>query len=173
MFAEAQFKSASAEAALFELRMRMLAATIPQVCDEPIDIKLSLVRDAILARYKPVLTADDNNILMKACTIRNKLLHCEFSSARKQLDQLDQKSRGGDVSKIDISGLSGNELCAKIVGAISGANVGQVLVGGTKTKTLKDIFGWLLECQVANEFKEARATFCEATDILNRLAVVA
>ena len=50
----------------------MSYAKIPQVYDSPIDIKLSLVRDAILAHYQSTLTADDNTLLTKACTLRNK-----------------------------------------------------------------------------------------------------
>jgi hypothetical protein len=54
--AEKQFKSASAEAALFELRMRMLAGTIPQTRDRSIDIPLSHVRpDLDTVREKRML----------------------------------------------------------------------------------------------------------------------
>ncbi len=171
--AEEQFKSASAEAALFELRMRLLAAKIPQVCDQPIDTKLSLVRDAIIEHYKSTLKDNEKILLTKACTLRNKLLHCEFSSARKQLEQLDSKPRGGGVAKLDLNGLSGNDMAAKIVQATSGANVGQTLIADTNTRTLKDVFGWLHECGNANEFEEARTTFCEAIAIVDRLAIVA
>ena len=169
--AEAQFKSASAEAALFELRMRLLGAKIPQICDSPIDIKLSLVRDAILTQHQSLLTADDVNLLSTACTIRNKLLHCDFSSTRKQLDQLDSRSRSGGVTQVDISGLSGNDLAAKVIDATSGADVGQTVVADTNTKRLKDVFGWLHECYGAGEFEEARATFLQALTIIDRLAV--
>ena len=110
---------------------------------------------------------------MKACTVRNKLLHCEFSSARKHLDQLAPKPRGGGVSKLDISGLSGDDITAKIIEATSGAEVGQTLVADTNTRALKDVFGWLLECGGANEFEEARTTFCQAITVLDRLSAVA
>lgn len=170
--AEGQFKGASAEAALFELRMRMLAVSIPKTCDCPIDTKLSDVRDAILLHYHSELTDTHNELLKKACTLRNKLLHCEFSSARKQLDQLDPKARGGGITKLDISGLDGSEMAANIGQAISGQNVGQTLVADTKTKTLKDIFAWLHECHDANEFEEARIIFCQAIAVLERLARV-
>ena len=63
-------------------------------------------------------------------------------------------------------------MVAKILGAASGANVGQTLVGNTTTKTLKDIFGWWLECSEANEFEEAKATFCQAISVLDRLAAI-
>jgi hypothetical protein len=168
--AEAQFKSASAEAALFELRMRLLAGTIPAMSSQPIDINLSQIRDAILTQFQSNLKAGAGNLLTKACTVRNKLLHCEFSSARKHLDQLDPRPRGGGVAKVDISDLSGAELTTKINQAISGANVGQKLVAYTNTKTLKDVYCWLLECSEANEFEEARTTFCKAIAVLVRLA---
>jgi hypothetical protein len=169
--AEAQFKSASGEAALFELRIRLLAGNISQVRDSPIDINLSVVRDAILAHYQSTLTPEDNILLKKACTLRNKLLHCEFSSTRKQLDELDPKPRRGGVTQVDISGLSGKELTAKVIQATSGADVGQTVVADTKTKTLKDVFGWLHESYGANEFEEARTTFLQALAIVDRLVV--
>jgi hypothetical protein len=169
--AEAQFKSASAEAVLFELRMRLLAGKISAISSQPIDTKLSVVLGGILTQFQSTLKADESNLLTTACTVRNKLLHCEFSSARKQLDELDSKPRGGNVTRLDISGLSGDDMIKKISEAISGANVGQTLVADTRTKTLKDVYGWLLECHHANEFEEARKTFCQAIAVLDRLSV--
>jgi hypothetical protein len=113
---------------------------------------------------------DESNLLTRACTVRNKLLHCEFSSAREHLAQLDPKPRAGGVVRLDISGLSGKDMAAKVGEALSGANVGQTLVANTNTKTLKDVYGWLLECYCAKEFEEASTIFCQAIAILSRLA---
>jgi hypothetical protein len=168
--AEAQFKEASAEAAFFELRMRMLAGTIPKVCDQPINVELSKVKGFILAHCRSKLADDEFGLVVKALDLRNKLLHCEFSTVRKTLDQLDPRHRDGGITKLDIAGLSGKEMAAKIAQVIAGDDVGQTSVADTHTKRLKDIFEWLHECQIANEFDEAKATFCQAIAILERLA---
>ena len=168
--AEAQFKSASAEAALFELRMRMLAGKTPQLGNKKIDLKLSEVRIDLVNCYSAQLSASEILLLEKACAIRNKLLHCEFSSARKKLDEIAPKARGGAVSQVDVSGLTGDQMAAKFIALTSGQNVGQVQVSDTPTKFLKDVLGWLVECMSENEFVEADSVFTNATAILDRLS---
>jgi hypothetical protein len=71
----------------FELRARLLAGTIPTARSQPIDIKLSIVLGAIRAHFQSTLKADEGNLLTKALAVRNKLLHCEFSTAHAHLNQ--------------------------------------------------------------------------------------
>jgi hypothetical protein len=164
LLAEQKFKSASGEAALFELRMRMLAGGIPGTQDKAIDVKLSVVRDGILAHYAEKIRADETQLLRHACTLRNKLLHCEFSSARQKLETLDPKPRDGGIVRLDFG--SDHQ---KIFEAIAGRDVGQRPVAQTKTRTLRDVYGWLNECQGANEFDEASAVFEQANSLLENL----
>jgi hypothetical protein len=164
VLAEAQFKLASAEAAVFELRMRMLAGTIPVTQDAAIDVKLADIRDGILGHYQGKVTAEETELIHHACTLRNKLLHCEFSAARRKLEVLNPKTRDGGVLRLDF----GSEP-EKVLEVIAGRNVGQQPVAGTKTRTLRDVYGWLQECQLSNEFDEAAAVFKRVNNILESL----
>jgi hypothetical protein len=97
MIAEARFKLASGEAALFELRMRMLAGTIPGVQDDKIDVNLATVQQRVCQHYHQKLTAEEIELFRLACKLRNKLLHCEFSTARRNLDEINPQPRGGGL----------------------------------------------------------------------------
>lgn len=167
--AEAQFKLASAEAALFELRLRALAGTIPIVQDYKIDENLAKVRDAIVTHYQSKLTAEETNLLNRAVAFRNKLLHCEFSTARQHLNQIDPKARDGGVVKADIAGLGSSAMRERVADLVSGADVGQISVARTTIATLKDVYGWLFECQEASEFDEATQIFAKINRILEQL----
>lgn len=171
--AEARFKLASAEAALFELRLRALAGTIPIVQDYKIDENLAKVRDAVVAHYQSKLTAEETALLNRAVTFRNKLLHCEFSTARQHLNQIDPKARDGGVVKADIAGLDTPAMREKVTGLVSGADVGQIPVARTTTATLKNVYGWLFECQGFNEFDEAAQVFAKINQILEQLSTTA
>jgi hypothetical protein len=93
MIAEARFKLASGKAALFELRMRTLAGTIPGVQDEKIDVNLATVQQRVCQHYHQKLTAEETELFRLACKLRNKLLHCAFSTARRNLDEINPQPR--------------------------------------------------------------------------------
>jgi hypothetical protein len=150
--AEQHFKTASAEAALFELRVRLCAGTIAPARDMRIDTSLSVVRDALLEHFKPILGERDVELLQNACSLRNKMLHCEFSAARQRLDEQQPKTRHGGVMKLDVAN----------------PDIAQQSLADTKTKTLGDVFGWLLEFQSADEFKEATTVFQAASAVLDK-----
>lgn len=166
---EHDYKAASGEAAFYELRLRLLAGTISTISVKPIDIPLSKLLDAIVEHYGSLIKDDDAKLLKKACYIRNKLLHCEFSSARQHLNELSPKKRVGGVIRLDTANLDAATIVSKINDVATGHDVGQVSVSVTNTKTLKDIVGWLLECQGANEFNEAINIFQDACVIIDHL----
>jgi hypothetical protein len=85
--AEEQFKSASAEAALFRVACATPRRNDPYGTQPTIDTKLSIVLGAIRAHFQSTLKADEDNLLTKALAVRNKLLHCEFSTAHEHLNQ--------------------------------------------------------------------------------------
>jgi hypothetical protein len=164
MIAEARFKLASGEAALFELRMRMLAGTIPGVQDEKIDVNLATVQQRVCQHYHQKLTAEETELFRLACKLRNKLLHCEFSAARRNLDEINPQPRDGSVTRLDFEDDIG-----KVVGMIEGHDVGQYPVAQTKTRTLRDVYGWLSECDNFGEFDEATTVFARANTLLENL----
>lgn len=168
---EQDFKTASGEAALFELRLRMLAGNTPVLQDLPIDANLAAVRDALVEQRQSDVSGRDADVLLQACRLRNKLLHCEFSEARKRLDEADPKHRGGGGAQLDVGGLDAAAMSERIAMATAGGDAGLTLLTGTKTKTHRDVYGWLLEMHGANEFQEAGKIFRDATSILDRLSV--
>jgi hypothetical protein len=168
--AEQAFKMTSAEAALFELRMHLRAGAIPATRALPIDSKLSCVLDAFLKHYRSVLSAPEVIIIEKACALRNKLLHCEFSAARQRLNELNPQAHAGGVIALDVAKLDPPAIINKLDQITLGQDTGQSAVANTKTRKLSDVFGWLLESQGAGEFDEAARVFREAMSVLDRLS---
>ena len=164
------FKAASAEAAMLELQMRLCAGTLSDTTNLPIDTNLGVLKDAILEHFKAEMTEEDKELLSRAHQLRNKLLHCEFSAARKRLNESNPRSRDGGITVLPIDeGMSFAQFMGNIQQINEGADVGQKAVADTKTKKLKDVFSWLLECFVAEEFQEAEAVFTRAVSLLERL----
>ncbi len=94
-----------------------------------------------------------------------KLLHCEFSTARRNLDEINPQPRGGSVTRLDFADDVG-----KVVEMIKGHDVGQYPVAETKTRTLRDVYGWFSECHSFGEFDEATTTvFARANTLLENL----
>lgn len=162
--AESKFKLASGEAALFELRMRMLAGTLTGIQDKKIDISLGELCTTLCQYYEKYLTAEQARLLKLACTLRNKMLHCEFSTARRKLNEINPQTRGGGVSRLDF----GTDV-GKVLDAIAGRDVGQRPIADTTTRTLRDVFGWLQDFHRAEEFAEATSLFEQANNLLNQL----
>jgi hypothetical protein len=57
----------------------------------------------------------------------------------------------------------------KVVGMIESHDVGQYPVAQTKTRTLRDVYGWLSECDNFGEFDEATTVFARANTLLENL----
>lgn len=170
-FAETQFKNASGEVATFELRMRILAGNISPTRDYKIRTDLSKLIEPISLYFQSTLMAKEKEFLEKVCKLRNKLLHCEFSTARECLNDIEPKIRNGEVKAINIEGLNDAEARAKIIQVIAGTEVGQTKGADTETSTHKDIYGWLLDYQQANGFEETAKIFQQANSILERLVL--
>ena len=169
--AECAFENASAKATLFELRARLLASTIPAIADLSINTKLGVVLKELVKSYDSVLNAEDKTLLEKACTLRNKLLHCEFSAARQRLDELNPRPRAGEVTELNTSGLDQEATVNNFFLFTQGQDVGQKTVANSKTKSLRDVYGWLWESFLTGEFNEATDIFRDAISVLDQLKV--
>ncbi|MEX2673310.1 MAG: hypothetical protein WD294_14500 [Phycisphaeraceae bacterium] len=167
--AEQNFTQAAADAALFELRVRLLAGAVPSTADRSIDTALAEVISAIIAHFQAKLSETDAQLLRGAARLRNKVLHCEFSSARHRLDPEGTLNRSGGVMKI--SGVTPDNVLSILDQINAGGDVGQQPVAGTRTKKHKDVFGWLLEAQGAGEFTAASHVLREAVTVLGELSV--
>jgi hypothetical protein len=161
------FKAAAGEGAYFELRMRLGGGITPKVCDLSIDTNLSVLKDAIIEHHAAKLTTDDVALLTRACRLRNKLLHCEFSSARKHLQEHNPKTRDGGVIGLKVG--ENDSILELITKLRAGVDVGQKPMSSTTVKKLSDVFGWLLEMQGAGEFEEAIGVFQQAVAVLDKL----
>jgi hypothetical protein len=166
--AENNFVEAAKDAALFELRTRLRAGAIPTICDKAIRAKLSDIRKAITTHYKNTLGQDENATLISAVILRNKVLHCEFSAARKQLAPTDDLKPSGGVERI--SNVMPENVMDILRKQRAGEDVGQHPVAKTKTAKHEDIFGWLLETDQSGDFVAASNIFREAIKILERLS---
>ena len=67
-------------------------------------------------------------------------------------------------------GLSSEERKDIVRAALAGDCAIRVPVSSTETRTLADVYGWLLEFQSAEEFSEAEAVFVAAIGVLQQLA---
>lgn len=109
-------------------------------------------------------------MLSAARRIRNKLLHCEFSTTRKQLNDVSPRARDSGATVFrNVEGMSLEDLVGRIERANVGEDVGQERVANTKTKKMCDVFVWLLECQGENEFCEAAEVFRKGSALIERL----
>jgi hypothetical protein len=78
----------------------------------------------VCQHYHQQLTAEETELFRLACELRNKLLHCEFSTERRILDEINPQPRDGSVTRLDF----GDDI-GKVVGMIEGHDVGQYPVG--------------------------------------------
>ncbi len=166
--AENNFSQASAHAALFELRVRLRAGAVPTSADLPIDTNLANVVMKVIEHYQDRLSDTEKTALKEACRLRNKVLHCEFSTARKLLDPDGTQSHSGGV--VQVSGVTPENVLSTLNQLNAGKDVGQQAVSGTATKKHRDLFGWLLESHSAGEFADATEFFKKAIALIDRLS---
>jgi hypothetical protein len=167
IIAEKNFANAAAHATLFELKIRLRAGTISCLADKPIKTKLSEVVDEIITTDSAKLTNQDVALLKTACTLRNKLLHCEFSTVRERLDPSGSQSRSGGVAII--SGVTPENFMSILNQLNTESHIGQQAVATTETKKHSDVYGWLLESQGSGAFEEASDIFKKALILIERL----
>lgn len=164
--AEQKFAQAAAYAALFELRVRLCAGKAPITDKQSIDTKLKDVLDEIIKHHDEMLNAEERKVLTRACRLRNKVLHCEFSSACELIDPEGSHSRAGGVERI--TGVTRDNIKSTVGQINAGGNAGQNAVAATPTKKHKDVIGWLLNAHGAGEFEAASSLFQRAIDVLDR-----
>lgn len=166
---EQQYKAAAAEGALYELHMRLLADKVPQLQQSAYGERLEDVEGLIVVHFASVLTDDEKRLLTLCRQLRNKILHCDFHSARKKLEELGVNPQSGNVRTTDISGLFGRQMAEKITGAIANAPGSSQYVAdlGSRAGT---VFGWLLEAGGAGDFTKAADSFARGAAIVDRLA---
>ena len=101
--AEKGFIVAASDAALFELRVRLRAGAIPGGGRKAIGTDLSKVVKCVTEHYELRMDANEIELLERACSLRNKVLHCEFSSARAILELGGGLPGSGGVTRIRVT----------------------------------------------------------------------
>ena len=163
-----QFKLASGEGAAVELKLRLLADKIPTLQRFAHAQKLEDIENEIAQHFDYALSEAEKSTLALCRKLRNKILHCNFSVARERLVDLGAEPQSAGVRKIDLTGISANEIRTKVEQAIV-QNQGTTVSGAPSTQP-GSVFGWLLEAGAADDFQKAASAFRNAAAIVDRLA---
>jgi hypothetical protein len=167
MFLE-PFKAAAAEGAVVELKMRLLAGSVPTLEQYALDPKLEDIEAKLAEHFDSSLSAEDKDTFRLCRQLRNKVLHADFRAARGKLNELGITISSGDVTKVDIPLVSVAEISKKIAGVKAGTE--GTLVADTSSTALGTVYGWFFEAGNAGDFQKAANAFKGAAAIVDRLA---
>jgi hypothetical protein len=167
---EEQYKGAAAEGALLELRLRLLADKVPELQSFAHRERLEDVEDLIVKHFADMMNDDEKELLKLCRQLRNKILHCDFRSARHKLEALGAGPERSNVKKLNVQGLTGAQMAEKIAAA-AGDTAGTFEYVADKASGPGTVFGWLLEVGAAGDFVRAIGCFARAAVIVDRLAM--
>ena len=167
MFLDA-FKTAAAEGAVVELKMRLLAGKIPPLQKYALCRFMGSIEAAIIEHFGDALSDDEKDILRLCRELRNKVLHTDFYEARDRLSKLGFDTPPAAVKKIDIPVVSKAEILKKIEAAKAGTE--GTLVADTRSTESGTVYGWFIEAGSAGDFEKASNAFKKAAAIVDRLA---
>jgi hypothetical protein len=170
MFLE-PFKAAAAEGAVVELKMRLLAASIPKLQQHALDRFMENIEAKLAEHFDSSLSIEEKDTFRLCRQLRNKLLHADFHAAREKLDELGITIASGGVTKVDIPVVSVAESAKKIVGIKAGTE--GTLVSDTSSTALGTVYGWFCDAGNAGDFQKAANAFKGAAVIIDRLAGLA
>jgi hypothetical protein len=165
-----QYKTAAAEGAVVELKMRMLADKVPELQKYAHAQNLEDIEAEIAGHFGDALSEDERTTLALCRQLRNKVLHCKFHAAREKLEKLGFDPQRSGVKKIVISGLPPDDIVQKIRSALGADESAFEYVAGTSSTDPGSIFAWLLELGHAGDFGMASDAFRKAATIINRLS---
>lgn len=166
-----QYKFASGEGAVVELKLRLLADKIPSLQKFAHVQRLEDIENEIAQYFGKTLSDKDKNTLALCRQLRNKILHCNFSVARQKLAELGTESPSGGVKKVDLAALNHAQVQSKAEKAIAGNPDTFVYVSDSPTTNAASVFGWLLEVGASGDLIAAVKSFREAAAIVDQLAV--
>jgi hypothetical protein len=163
------FKSAAAEGAVAELKLRLVAGKVPGLREQALEQNLQNIEDGLAEHFSGVLSAEDKETLRLCRQLRNKVLHADFHAARGKLNELGIATPSGEVRSVKVQVLTRDAVIDQIQRAIAGTE--GVLVADTTARE-SGVFGWFVEAGVAGDFQKASDAFIRASDILDRLAAI-
>ena len=154
------FKDAAGEGAILELKMRLLAGTIPALQSYTHQRKLGKIETDILKEFDGSLCADEKEILKLSGELRKRVIHSNFRATRKQLEKMGTQTRRSGSKKIELPIATKEELSKKILGG-EGSPISDLPSG--------EVYCWLLEVGQSGDLQKARYAFKNATAIIDRL----
>ena len=169
MFLQA-FKTAAAEGAGVELKMRLLAGKIPALQRHAHKIVLEDIEVGLIEHFEAALSDVDKETLRLCRQLRNKVIHSDFRAARDKLNDLGIVSSSCGVVKIELPVVTAAAFAAKMEAAKLG--VEGVRIADTLSTYEGSVFGWFLEAAQAGDFAKASAAFKSAAEIIDKLAVI-
>jgi hypothetical protein len=164
------FKVAAAEGAALELKLRLLAGSVPALESRALDRNLTNVEGAVMAHFRASLTEAEKKTLVACRELRNKVLHADFHAAREKMRTVNVPTSQGGVTKVTISEESVGTIAAKIQAVGDGAE--GVSVANTSSTAQGTVYGWLWEAGQAGDFQRAVEEFQKAAAIIERLALL-
>jgi hypothetical protein len=166
---EHQYKAAAGEGAIIELKMRLLADKVPELQKFAHDQRLEDVETLIANHFSNALTAEEKTTLAVCRQLRNKILHCDFHAARQKLEQLGIATQSAEVKKVDIRGLSAEQMIEKIA-AVKANTAGAFEYVADSPFEAGGVFAWLIELGAAGG--RAVKCFAGAAEIVDKLAMI-
>ena len=164
-----QYRAAAAEGAIVELKLRMLADRIPTLQKFAHEEKLEDVEKAVALHFGAAISQSDKDKLRICRQLRNKILHSEFRAVRNRIEEHGGSRSIGGVKKIDVAGLSGQQIASLLVGVLDNRAGTFEFVADTRGSDPGEIFGWLLELWNGGDFHMAVSAFKETCDVIDRL----
>jgi hypothetical protein len=167
MFLDA-FKTAAAEGAVVELKLRLLAGKIPPLQKYAHQNHLTEIETDVAKHFGDALSDEEKETLRLCRVLRNKVLHSDFRAARNKLNELGIETPSGGVKKVDITGAS----TTQILKAIEAAKAGMegTFVADKQSTESGTVYGWFIEAGYAGDFEKASHAFKNAATIVDRLA---
>jgi hypothetical protein len=149
----AEFERVGGVAALFELRVRLLADNAPGLRDKR-ELNLTALVKAVVEHERADLLPEDEMLLLKCARLRNKLLHADFSKAAGTLLSLGVSLVRGTVYAVDLAD-------------------GDVQRVADTSSAQGGVYGWVLEASGSGVFRQAFALLARGIALINwRLAVL-
>lgn len=168
MFLEA-FKSAAAEGAVVELKLRLVAGKIPSLKEQALEQKLQNLEDGIAEHFSQSLSGEERESLRLCRQLRNKVLHADFHAAREKLNEMGIQTTPGAVRMIHVPVMEQGAILDQIQRGIEGTE-GSLVADSTMRES--GVFGWFIEAAVSGDFQKASSAFIRASAILDRLAAI-
>jgi hypothetical protein len=163
------FKSAAAEGAVVELKLRMVAGKIPTLREQAHQKQLHDIEDALVEHFSEFLSVDEKESLRLCRQLRNKVLHADFCAARGKLNELGVPTTPGEVRMIRVPIAERGAILDQIQRGVEGTE--GVLMADSSMRE-SGVFGWFIEAAVSKDFQKAANAFIRASEILDRLAAI-